>query len=494
MRASGIFLHPTSLPSPYGIGDLGGSAYRWVDLLSANFQSYWQFCPLGPTGYGDSPYQSLCSFAGNTLLISPDELHKEGLITEKELESYPAAPDESVDFGLVSEQKEKLFRKAYLSFKDSDEFLRFCADEKWWLDDYAFFRVIKANQKGRPWWEWDSAFKLRQSDALESVRENYAEDLRYQKFLQFTFYSQWKKLYEYASSKNLKLIGDIPYYTAYDSSDTWAEPSQFEFDEDARPVRVAGVPPDYFSETGQLWGNPLYRWDVMKRDGYRWWTRRIRKTLELVDYIRLDHFRAFDSYWAIPADSPTAVTGEWVEGPGIHFFDAIKSRFGELPFIAEDLGDITPDVTKLREQIAAPGMKILQFAFDANPTNPYLPYNISQDSVTYTGTHDNDTSLGWFSQLSEAEKKRVCDYLGCTEDAFMDHFLRCAYGTPSWLCIVPFQDVLELYSKHRMNTPGTLWGNWQWRFTESMPLEEKMKKISELTLIYGRAPGSGYCL
>ncbi|MDR0306353.1 MAG: 4-alpha-glucanotransferase [Chitinispirillales bacterium] len=494
MRASGIFLHPTSLPSPYGIGDLGESALAWIDLLSSNQQQFWQFCPLGPTGYGDSPYQTLCSFAGNTLLISPDELIKEGLLSKSDLKSYPKLSNEKVEFGPVITEKEKLLRKAFGKFTDTENFIDFCNKEDWWLADYALFRMIKELHNGRPWWEWKTHYKLRDAAALESAVSERKEELRYQKFIQFLFFSQWSKVRAYAAEKNILTIGDIPFYTAYDSSDTWAQPAQFLFDAEAKPISVAGVPPDYFSETGQLWGNPLYRWDTMRADDYAWWKSRIQQTLKLVDYIRIDHFRAFDSYWAIPASSPTAVDGEWKKGPGIHFFDTIKSALGELPFIAEDLGDITPGVTQLREQINAPGMKILQFAFDANPTNPYLPYNITKDSVTYTGTHDNDTSLGWFSQLAEPYKKLICDYLRCTEKNFMDAFLRCGLGSSSWLCIIPMQDVLELGEGHRMNTPGQMWGNWQWRMAKAMPVKKKMERFAQMTMIYGRAPGSGHCL
>ncbi|MCL2688365.1 MAG: 4-alpha-glucanotransferase [Chitinispirillia bacterium] len=494
MRASGIFLHPTSLPSPYGIGDLSESALAWIDLLSSNQQLFWQFCPLGPTGYGDSPYQTFCSFAGNTLLVSPDELVKDGLLSKADLKSYPKLSDEHVEFGPVITEKEKLLRKAFGKFTDTNDFIDFCNKENWWLADYALFRVIKKLHKERPWWEWESAYKLRDAVALESVISEHGQELRYQKFIQYLFFKQWGKVRAYAKQKNVLIIGDIPFYTAYDSSDTWAQPSEFLFDTEARPISVAGVPPDYFSETGQLWGNPLYRWDTMRENGYAWWRGRIQKTLELVDYIRIDHFRAFDSYWAVPAASATAINGEWRKGPGLHFFQTIKEALGELPFIAEDLGDITPDVTKLREDINAPGMKILQFAFDANPANPYLPYNITKDSVTYTGTHDNDTSQSWFSLLSEPYKKLICDYLNCTEKNFADAFLRCALGSASWLCIIPMQDILGLGTGHRMNIPGVMWGNWQWRLTKAMPAKKKMERFAELTKIYGRAPGSGHCL
>jgi len=488
-RASGIFLHPTSLPSSYGIGDLGLQALRWIDQLAAAKQSYWQFCPLGPTGYGDSPYQTLCSFAGNTLLISPHELRAMGLLSEADLRAYPKLPDCRVDFGAVMSEKEKLFRTAFENFTDVPEFTEFCAKEASWLDGYALFRVVKTLHGNQPWWDWEAPYKKREKGPLAAVAEKFADDLRYHKFLQYIFNRQWRKVRAFAAKQGVSLIGDVPFYTAYDSSDTWTEPNQFLFDKKGSPTDVAGVPPDYFSATGQLWGNPLYKWDAMKKDGYSWWIRRIKKTLELVDCVRIDHFRAFDSYWAVPYGETTAVKGEWREGPGLRFFDAVKESLGDLPFIAEDLGDITEGVTKLRETIGAPGMKILQFAFDANFDNPYLPYNIPKDSVTYTGTHDNDTSLGWFSMLPPEGKKRVCGYLGCTENNFLDAFIRCALASPSRLCLIPMQDVLALGGRHRMNTPGTMFGNWQWRMTQKMPIYEKLAALSELTQIYGRAAG-----
>jgi 4-alpha-glucanotransferase len=455
--------------------------------LSSSQQTFWQFCPLSPTGYGDSPYQTLCSFAGNTLLISPDELVKDGLLAKGDVSAYPKLSEAKVDYGAVIAEKEKLFRKAYKNFSDTKEFAGFCGKEAKWLDEYALFRVIKTAHDERPWWEWEPEYKLREEGALKSAADRFADGMRYQKFLQFIFSGQWQKLRAHAADRKVLLIGDVPFYTAYDSSDTWSEPSQFLFDGAAKPIDVAGVPPDYFSETGQLWGNPLYRWDAMKRDGYSWWRRRMQKTLELVDYIRIDHFRAFDTYWAVPYGSPTAAAGEWRQGPGLHFFDTVKKSLGDLPFIAEDLGDITPGVIKLREDIKAPGMKILQFAFDSNPKNPYLPYNVASDSVTYTGTHDNDTSQGWFGALSAGDKKCVCNYLNCTAKGFLDSFVRCALASPSWLCLVPMQDVLGLDGGSRMNTPGTMWGNWQWRMSEGMDIKAGMKKFAELTKIYGRA-------
>ncbi|MDR2693550.1 MAG: 4-alpha-glucanotransferase [Chitinispirillales bacterium] len=490
-RASGIFLHPTSLPSPYGIGDLGLQALRWIDQLAAAKQSFWQFCPLGPTGYGDSPYQSLCSFAGNTLLISPHELRAMGLLAEADLQAYPQLPQNHVDFGAVISEKEKLFRVAFDNFSDVPDFVEFCDRESSWLDGYALFRVIKTMHGEKPWWQWEAPYKKHDKSVIATVTDMFADNLRYHKFLQYLFDKQWRKLRAFAAKQGVSLIGDIPFYTAYDSSDTWTESNQFLFDKKGTPVEVAGVPPDYFSKTGQLWGNPLYNWEAMKKNSYSWWRRRVQKALEFADYVRIDHFRAFDSYWAIPYGNSTAVKGKWCKGPGKHFFDTLKEKLGALPLIAEDLGDITKDVITLREDTGAPGMKILQFAFDSNMNNPYLPYNITRDSVTYTGTHDNDTALGWFSTLSDDAKKRVCGYLGCSynDEKFLNAFIRCALASPSWLCLIPMQDVLALGGRHRMNTPGTMLGNWQWRMTQKMPIYEKLAELAELTKIYGRAGG-----
>jgi 4-alpha-glucanotransferase len=485
-RASGILLHPTSLPSRFGIGDLGETAYEWVDLLEEMCQSYWQICPLGPTGYGDSPYQSLCSFAGNTLLISPQKLQNMGLLTEDELNAFPQLPEENVDYGAVINKKEVLYKTAFARFKENAEFRNFCEKEHYWLDDYALYKVIKDQNDGMPWYKWGSQYKLRFPAALTEMSVAYRKELTYQKFLQFIFQKQWLELKEYTNGKNVKIIGDLPIYIAYDSSDTWGSPELFELNEEGQPVRVAGVPPDYFSETGQLWGNPLYHWQHMKEDGYSWWIRRITKTLEMVDFMRLDHFRGFEAYWAVKADSPTAIDGEWVKGPGFDLFKTIRSKLGKLPIIAEDLGVITDDVETLRKQAGLPGMKVLQFAFDGNTENPYLPYNITPDSVIYTGTHDNDTSMGWFNSLNENDKHHVRKYLGCADDKFLEKFLRTTLSSPSNLSIIPFQDVLGLDSKHRMNTPGTMSGNWQWRYCKTMLDKDKVGLIADFTRIYGR--------
>ncbi len=487
-RAAGVFLHPTSLPSPFGIGDLGHDAIRWLDLLRRFDHVYWQVCPLSPTGFGDSPYQSLSSFAGNTLLISPARLVEDGLLTQADLDRYPRLPEDRVDFGAVVEAKDRLFRTAFTRFEDGGAFRAFCRREHSWLEGYAQFRVLKDLHGGRSWIEWADDYRLCRPASLRRLSRTHAEALRYQKFLQYLFHRQWQAVRAHAQALGIGIIGDIPCYVSFDSADTWASRDLFEFDDRCRPIRVAGVPPDYFSETGQLWGNPLYRWDAMKADGYAWWIARLGTTLERLDLVRVDHFRGFESYWAVPAGSPTAVQGEWVKGPGLEFFEALRRALGALPLIAEDLGHITDEVVALRDAVGLPGMKVLQFAFDGNPDNPYLPYNVVADSVIYTGTHDNDTTVGWFTNAPEPDKERVCAYLGCRGAEFWAPFLRMAYAAPSRLAMVPLQDILALGSEHRLNTPGTSQGNWRWRFRWDMIREDHFAMVRHFATVYGRQP------
>jgi 4-alpha-glucanotransferase len=490
-RASGLFLHPTSLPSRFGIGDFGENAYRWVDCLAENNQRFWQVCPLGPTGYGDSPYQSLGSFAGNHLLISPSLLREHGLLTVDELSEFPPLPDHEVDYGRVITAKDRLFSAAYRRFNDTREFAGFCERERDWLDDFALFMVIKERQGGRPWVEWSAPYKLRFPAALDRLQAAERKAIRYQKFLQFMFSLQWDALRSYANNRGVSIIGDMPYYVAIDSSDTWASPELFELDEKGNPLRVAGVPPDYFSATGQLWGNPLYQWGQMRQNGYAWWVRRIRKALELADHLRLDHFRGFESYWAVPAGSSTAENGRWERGPGEVLFAIVRQALGSVPIIAEDLGEITHGVEALRRKVGVPGMKVLQFAFDGDPHNPYLPWNVDTDSVMYTGTHDNNTSCGWYAGLAEKERSVVSRFLGCAEEDFIDRFLRCAYMSRSELCIVPVQDILALPARHRMNTPGREDGNWRWRMPSGTLSPRRFAAAGELSAVYGRVVPAG---
>ena len=484
-------LHPTSLPSHFGIGDLGESAYRWIDLLVKSGHSLWQVCPLGPTGYGDSPYATLGACAGNPLLISPHQLVKDGFLSSDDLAGYPALAHNHVDYGAVIPAKERILRAAFDRFSPTPEFKIFCNEEKEWLDEYTLFLVVKALHLGKPWWEWDTAFKNRNTKALADVQKQHSREMEFHAFAQYLFFTQWAALKKYAAEQKISIMGDIPYYVAHDSSDVWTHPHLFEFDKELRPLRVAGVPPDYFSADGQLWGNPLYRWDVMKKDNFAWWNMRIGAAKMLVDIMRLDHFRGFESYWAVDAKSTTAKKGEWVKGPGKELFDVLFENFGRESFVAEDLGEITDDVLALLKKLNLPGMKVLQFAFDGNPENPYLPYNVPVESVLYTGTHDNATSCGWYDTLDHDTKSRVREYLGCDDHGFWDRLMRTAYGSNATLCVVPFQDVLRLGVHHRMNTPGSSQGNWQWRFTDEMVDRGLIEYVKECVRIFGRMPVTG---
>jgi 4-alpha-glucanotransferase len=486
-RCSGIFLHPTSLPSEFGIGDFGDDAYQWVSLLGRNKQSLWQICPLGPTGFGDSPYQCLCSFAGNTDLISPRRLAQEGLLRDDELASYPRFAEGHVEYTAVHAAKERLFRIAFGRFKPDDAFEAFCREEQWWLDNYALFRVIKDQQKGLPWNAWEKDLKTHNPQALGGVHAAIGPEIRYHYFLQYQFHRQWMSLKAFANSQGVAIVGDIPYYVAADSTDAWSAPQLFEFDTQRNPRRVGGVPPDFFSASGQRWGNPLYNWNAMARNGYQWWIDRMRKTLAMVDIVRIDHFRAFDTYWAIKADCPTAIEGVWEDGPGMDFFSAAAKTLGTMPIIAEDLGLITPRVTQLLRSAGFPGMKVLQFAFDGNPDNPYLPYNVTADSVVYTGTHDNDTTLGWYRTQPYDTRMRVLDYLGCPEDRVLECLQRAAFSSPARFCILPLQDVVGLDGFHRFNTPGTGEGNWKWRARREWLTDERFGFLRHITYLYGRA-------
>lgn len=493
-RASGLFLHPTSLPSAFGIGDLGEEAYHWIDMLSHMGQSFWQICPLGPTGYGDSPYQGLSSFAGNTLLIAPSILKEMGLLSQQDLDAYPSLRTDLVEYGRVIIEKEKLFKLAFARFNDTPDFTIFCDKQHYWLEDFTLFKVIKESINSGSWASWSTPLKLRYPAELEEIQGAERRGIRYQKFLQYMFDMQWRLLRTYAHQQGVRIIGDLPYYTAYDSSDVWASPEHFELDERGVPLRIAGVPPDFFCPTGQLWGNPIYLWNAMRDDGYSWWIRRIRRNLELVDYIRLNHFRGFDSFWAVPANETTAQKGAWVAGPGIDFFNVLKQELGALPLIAEDLGEQTQRIQHLRTEAQLPGMKVLQFAFDGNPKNPYLPFNSDKRSVVFTGTHDNTTSLGWFSSLTHQQRHRVKEYLNCTDATFHDKLLRLLFGSPSKLCILPLQDVLGLDGSHRMNTPGAPSGNWVWRYTPERAFESHFKRIAELTKLFGREKSADFIL
>jgi 4-alpha-glucanotransferase len=495
-RSAGVLLHPTSLPSPYGIGDLGPVAYAWVDALVRAEQSWWQTLPLGPTGYGDSPYQSLSSFAGNPNLISPDLLLQDGLLKRDDLTGarFPAG---QVDYGSVITYKTRLLEMAWQNFRRSAapalraELDAFVTQQADWLEDYVLFMALKERYRGMSWQEWPRGLIKRDPDALTQARRAQPETLNQHRFRQFLFFRQWSKLKDYANRQGLRLIGDVPIFVASDSSDLWANPDQFLLNADNQPEVVAGVPPDYFSPTGQRWGNPLYDWEAQKKTGYAWWIKRLKATLAHVDLVRLDHFRGFHDAWHIPADAPTAEMGQWVPGPGAVFFRAMEKALGGLPLVAEDLGDITPGVRALRDEFQLPGMRVLQFAWDNHPDNPFLPHNYMTNTVVYTGTHDNDTTRGWYSNLPYHDKQFLWRYLN--KPPIDDHdisweLVRMAWGSVADLALVPLQDLLNLDSHARMNLPGRQEGNWQWRVTTDQPVEQALQALRDLTWLYNRRP------
>jgi len=501
-RASGILLHPTSLPSRFGIGDLGSEAYRFVDFLADAGQKLWQMLPLGPTGYGNSPYQSLSVFAGNPLLINLEKLAEDGLLEPADLANAPAFPAKSVDFDTVICFKTPLLRKSYEIFDKQathqarQQYDAFIQQNAAWLDDFALFLAFRETRRLALWNTWEPEIKTRQPEALDYWRQKLSNEIRYHQYVQFQFFQQWAELRKYCHAREIKLIGDVPIFVALDSAEVWSHPEMFYLDEEGKPTVVAGVPPDYFSKTGQLWGNPLYRWEVMAKDGYAWWLERLRAIHNLVDIIRLDHFRGFEKYWQIPAREKTAVNGRWVPGPGADFFIAVKRALGELPIIAEDLGTITPEVHTLRDQFELPGMRVLQFAFGAESgKDSYRPHNYPRNCVVYTGTHDNNTTIGWFREVEvttkdrEAmvkERQRVLKYLGTDGREINWDFIRLALMSVADTAIIPLQDVLSLGSEARMNTPGVNTGNWRWRFSSDMLTNEIRDRLKEMTEIYGR--------
>ncbi|SJZ36983.1 4-alpha-glucanotransferase [Selenihalanaerobacter shriftii] len=491
-RKSGILLHPTSLPGNYGIGSLGDEAYKFIDFLIVTEQKLWQVFPLGPTGYGDSPYQSFSAFAGNPLLISLDKLKEEELLTEEDLNVDVDLPKDHVDYGKVINFKFPLLEKAFHEFNSStshlerNKFDRFCKKNSEWLDNYALFMALKEYFGGKPWTEWDDDIKFRKDSAVDKYKVELSGRIQFQKFVQYTFFKQWYQLKSYANQNCINIIGDMPIFVAFDSADVWANPEIFELDREGNPINVAGVPPDYFSKTGQLWGNPLYDWNKLKDRGYKWWIDRFNAMLDLVDVVRLDHFRGFAAYWAVPYGEDTAVNGEWVEGPGEDFFKTIEDELGELPIIAEDLGVITPDVEKLRDDFEFPGMNILQFAFDSQEDNEYLPHNYSRNSVVYTGTHDNDTILGWYQKASSEVQNYTQEYLNANSNEICWDFLGAAWSSVATFAIAPLQDVLCLDSEARMNTPGQAVGNWQWRYREDMLTDDVVNNLKKLTQLYYR--------
>jgi 4-alpha-glucanotransferase len=493
-RTSGVLLHPTSLPGPYGIGDLGEAAYRWVDFLEETGQTLWQLLPLGYTGAdsGNSPYQSMSAFAGSPLLISLDRLAEQKLLVPADLKSPPAFPAGTVDYSPVSEWKMGLLHRAFQNFTkhasatDRAALQAFVEANGAWLEDFALFMALKQAHGGKPWNTWEPGLRARDTASLALSATRLADAVEEQKFLQCQFFTQWTALKRYANERRVQIIGDAPIFVGYDSADVWANPDLFNLDAQGNPLAGAGVPPDYFSKTGQLWGNPLYRWDVMAERGYDWWVRRIGVALSMVDITRIDHFRGFEAYWSVPAGETTAINGHWIKGPGRDLFLAINKALGNLPIIAEDLGLITEDVIALRDSMQFPGMKVLQFAFSGDPHNEYLPHNYPANCVVYTGTHDNDTTAGWYAAASEKERAFVRRYTGRDGSEIHWDLIREAFGSPASLAIVPLQDVLGLGSEARMNTPGQPTGNWAWRFTDgalTAPIRERLK---DLTFIYAR--------
>jgi 4-alpha-glucanotransferase len=491
-RASGILLHPTCLPGPYGIGDIGPEAYHWVDFLTQAGCSLWQILPLGPTGYGDSPYQCSSAFAGNPYLINPDLLLTDGLLHPDDLADRPNFNNGSVEYGMVIPWKLNLLNQAFRFFQDSSsptlktEFEAFKFTESSWLDDFALFMAIKESHGGAPWPTWKPALRQHQPQALRKVRQVYDEAIQRQIFRQFIFWRQWNALHDYANKRGIKIIGDISIFVAHDSAEVWAKSELFYMDKEGNPTVVAGVPPDYFSAKGQLWGNPLYRWDIHAKTTYAWWLERIRSMLKMVDIIRLDHFRGFDAYWEVPAGETTAVNGHWVPGPGSDFFEAIQKALGSLPIIAEDLGIITPSVNKLREQFDLPGMKVLVFAFNSGPTNPYLPHNYELRCVAYTGTHDNDTTRGWYEQTGEDERKFTNRYLNIDGRDISWDLLRAAWSSVAVFAIAPLQDILGLGNDARMNYPSSLGNNWKWRLTPNTLTNDLISRLAEINYLYRR--------
>lgn len=490
MRTSGVLMPISSIPSPYGIGTMGKQARKFVDFLVKGGQKYWQILPICPTSYGDSPYQSFSSFAGNPYFIDLEYLCKDKLLTKKECESFQwGSNPKYVDYGIMYESRYALLRKVYARFtkKEPQDFEKFCENEKQWLDDYALFMALKDANGGQAWSNWDKSLRLREKKAMEEATEKYSEEIRFYKMLQYLFYQQWNALKTYANEAGIEIIGDVPIYVAGDSADVWANPDQFYLDENLEPIEVAGCPPDAFSDDGQLWGNPLFRWDVMKKDGYTWWTRRIKAMSELYDIIRIDHFRGFDSFYAIPAKDDTAKNGQWKQGPGMDLFCELEKKLGKLPIIVEDLGFLTPSVHKLLKDSGFPGMKVIQFAFDSREESDYLPHTYTNHCVVYTGTHDNDTVMGWMKTAPKASVKYAKEYLNLTkEEGYNWGMMRAAWSSVADMAIVPMQDILGLGSEARINTPSTLGNNWKWRATPKQIDAKVAKKLYHYMQMYGR--------
>lgn len=494
-RRAGVLLHPTSFPGENGIGELGTEAHRFIDWLAEAGQTLWQVMPLGPTGYGDSPYQCSSAFAGNPMLIAVDELVSDGLLSAADLEPLKALPKDHVDFGSVIPLKEALLEKAFAQFTEQADqertkaFRAFRERYKDWVEDFALFTTLKKREEWKSWVEWPVPLRDRHPDALEQMRTQLASEIDYQCWRQYVFFEQWWKLRHYANEKGIVILGDLPIFVAHDSADVWANRDLFHLDGEGNPTVIAGVPPDYFSETGQRWGNPLFAWEAHKAENYHWWESRFRTTFDVVDFVRIDHFRGFEAYWEIPASEETAINGTWVKAPGADLFGTLLGRIGQMNVIAEDLGVITPEVEALRKQFSFPGMRVLQFAWGSGPENSFLPHNYSEDSVVYTGTHDNNTTAGWAEEeMTDKARAQIEEYIGHVPESIPGEFIRLALSSTAAIAVVPMQDWLGLGAESRMNTPGKPLGNWSWRVAEEVFGEELAKRMSSMAERYARYP------
>jgi len=492
IRKAGILLHPTSLAGKYGIGTFGKEAYQFIDFLNQAKFKVWQVLPITAPGYGNSPYQCYSSIAGNPVLIDLENLQQMGFLSVADLIVHQSSFVESskVNFDLISALKFPLLRKAYNAFRQNSsafsDFIGFCNYHEGWLNDFALFMALKENQGGKPITEWDPLLRTKNTEAIYAIYDKLIDEVGFQKFIQYIFFRQWMNLKRYANERGIEIMGDIPIYVAADSADVWANPKYFDVDNELKPISVAGVPPDYFSKTGQLWGNPVYRWEEMKSDDFQWWRNRLKGTFAIFDSVRIDHFRGFAQYWAIPAGDKTAENGTWKDAPGISLFESIAQHLGKLEIVAEDLGVITPDVTELRDKFNFPGMKILQFAFDSSENNEYLPHNYTQNSVVYTGTHDNNTSLGWMNDASIDDLNKAINYMNCTQKSFVHSLVRLVLASTANIAIIPMQDLLELNENARMNIPGTPNDNWNWKLTQLNVDSLNSETYKFLNQLYGR--------
>ena len=488
MRTSGILMHITSLPGKYGVGTMGRQAYDFVDFLKKAGQSYWQILPLTPTSYGDSPYQSCSTFAGNHYLIDLERLMEDGLLTQEDLQGITwNVTDDQADFGLLYQNRLKVLRAAYSRFTPGKDYTCFCTENSNWLPDFTLFMALKDKFGGKPWYEWEHKLKFRDPDAIWQARNQLKEEIAFFTFVQYLFFRQWDALHAYANRNNISIIGDVPIYVPRDSVEAWSSPELFQMDAELNPTAVAGCPPDAFTADGQLWGNPLYRWDVLAADGYSWWIRRLAAAGKMYDMVRMDHFRAFAGYWSVPFGDATARGGKWVTGPGLHFIDAVKQGLPQLKLIAEDLGYLTQDVLDLRDASGYPGMKVLQFAFDSREPSDYLPHTYTRNSVCYTGTHDNMTTRQWLKTGTPEMQRYASEYMRLTpEEGMVWGVIRTAMSSVSDTCVVPLQDYLDLGAQARMNFPGTTNSNWTWRVKDGMITDALAEKIHHLTALYAR--------